>query len=289
LNIRNRSRYEMGKVITFGIQKGGAGKTSTSSITAYLLATSGYKVLAIDMDCQGNMTELLTMTESKNFRDISIAEALEEEDIAGRIITFPEIDRLHLVPANDDLAAFSDYALLKFLDLDKNGRVVMDEGVAQLKPEVNHILKRTLDKVKDQYHYIILDTPPNLSRTTVNALAASDEVVIVFEPARFCFSAIENFIGTIEHVQEKINPELHIAGIISNSVDIRRYDNKEYLDMAREKYGDLLFDSMIKRRASIGRIPDTGFIQDNKLFSDLGQYASFVKELLGRVKCEQRA
>ena len=160
----------------------------------------------------------------------------------------------------------------------------MDDGIPQLKPEVNEVLKRTLDKVRDQYHYIIIDTPPNLSRTTVNALAASDEVVIVFEPARFCFSAIENFIETIEHVQEHINPDLHIAGIIPNAIDIRRYDNKEYLQKAKEIYGDLVFRSMIKRRASIGRIPDTGFISDNKLFEDMGQYASFVKELLERVR-----
>lgn len=273
----------MGKVITFGIQKGGSGKTSTSSITAYLLATAGYKILAIDLDCQGNMTELLTMTDANHFKGMSIAEALEEEDLNGRIIEFDDIPNLDLVPANDDLAAFPDMALLNFLDIDRIGHVQLDdEGLAQLKPEVNLILRRTLDKVRDKYHYIIIDTPPNLSRTTVNALSASDQVVIVFEPARFCFSAIENFIETINLVQDRVNPDLSIAGILPNSIDIRRYDNKEYLQKVREKYGDLVFDTMIKRRANIGRIPDTGFIEDTKLFADLDQYTEFIKELFDR-------
>jgi chromosome partitioning protein len=274
----------LGKVITFGIQKGGSGKTSTSSITAYLLAEAGYKILAIDMDSQGNMTELLTLTPCKEFKGISTAEALEDEDLTGRIIEFPEIPNLHLVPANDDLAAFPDYALLNFLDLDEMGRVQYDDdGRVRLLPEVNFILKRTIDKVKDQYHFVIIDTPPNLSRTTINALSASDEVVVIFETAKFCYNAIENFMDTIQIVQERVNPELHIAGILPNLVDLRVGDSKEYIKKARDDYGDLVFKNTILRRASVGRIPDTGFIRDRKLFEDLDQYTEFIKELLERV------
>lgn len=274
----------MAKVITLGIQKGGSGKTSTSSITAYLLAKAGYKVLAMDLDSQGNMTELLTLTPSKEFKGHSIAEALEDEDLTGRIVKFPEIPNLHLVPANDDLAAFTDYALLNFLDLDSEGKIQRDkEGGVKLLPEVNTIVKRTIDKVKDQYHFVIIDTPPNLSRTTVNALAASDYVVVIFETARFCYSAIENFMETIELVKAGVNPDLNIAGILPNLSDSRRYDSRDYIKQAKEEYGDLVFNTIIRRRATIGRLPDTGFIEDRQLYTDIEQYTEFVKELLERV------
>lgn len=273
----------MGQVITFGIQKGGSGKSTTSAITAYLLAKAGYKVLAIDTDSQGNMTELLTMTPSRDFKDRSIAEALEEEDLTGRIIKFPDMPNLHLVPANDDLAAFPDFALLNFLDLDK-GRVQYDEdGEVKLQPEVNTILKRTIDKVKNQYHFVIIDTAPSLGRTTINALSASDHVVVVFETSKFSYSAIENFMETLELVQLSSNPNLTVAGVLSNLSDSRRYDNKGYIKKAREKFGGLLFDTVIHRRATVGRLPDTGFIEDNRLASDLEQYKDFIKELLVRV------
>lgn len=274
----------MAKVITFGIQKGGSGKTSTAAITAYLLARAGYKILCVDMDSQGNMTELLTMTESMQFKGRSIAEALEDENPRGRIIKFPDVPGLDLIPSNDDLAAFPDYALLNFLDLDESGRVQYDEdGGIILKPEVNLILKRTLDKVKEDYHYIIIDTPPNLSRTTVNALAASDAVVVIFETARFCYSAITNFMETIRLVQESVNPDLNVAGILPTLVDLRTVKDREYLEKAREEYGDLVFNTTIKRRANLGRLPDTGFIEYAKLYADLEQYAEFIKELLQRV------
>lgn len=272
----------MGQVITFGIQKGGSGKSTTSSITAYLLAKAGYKVLAIDTDSQGNMTELLTMTPSREFKNRSIAEALEEEDLTGRIVEFPDIPNLHLVPSNDDLAAFPDFALLNFLDLD-NGKVQYDEdGKIKLQPEVNTILKRTIDKVKNQYHFVIIDTAPSLGRTTVNALSASDYVVVTFETSKFSYSAIENFMETIELVQLSSNPQLKIAGILSNLSDNRRYDNKAYVKEAQEHFGDLLFNTVIYRRATVGRLPDTGFIEDNRLASDLKQYKEFIKELLTR-------
>jgi chromosome partitioning protein len=274
---------QMGKTITFGIQKGGSGKTSTSAITSYLLARAGYKVLAVDMDSQGNMTEMLTLTPSREFRERSIAEALEDEDVTGRIIKFPEMPNLHLVPANDDLAAFPDYALLNFLDLE-DGRIQYDEdGQVKVLPDVNLILKRTLAKVKDDYHFIIIDTPPSLSRTTVNALSASDYVVVIFETANFCYSAIDNFMETVQLVQAGVNPNLHIAGILPNLTDSRRFDNKDYVEQAKKDHGELVFNTIIKRRATIGRLPDTGFIDDNKLFGDLNQYTDFIKELLERV------
>lgn len=275
----------MGKVITFGIQKGGSGKTSTSAVVAYLLAKSGYKVLAVDLDSQGNMSELLTMKESSEFKGRSISEALEDEDIKGKVVQFADNPNLHLVPANDDLSAFPDYALLNFLDLDESGRVQFDKesGTPLLKPEVNWILKRTLDKVKNRYHYIILDTPPNLSRIVTNALAASDSVVVVYETARFCYGAVKNFLETIHYVQETSNPNLHLAGILPNLVDKRIANHRAYINKAKKQYGDLVFDQVIYKRASIGKLPDTGFIEDNKLYEDLSFYSGFIEELFKRV------
>ena len=250
------------QVISFGIQKGGSSKTTTAGVTSYLLARQ-YKVLAVDMDSQGNLTEFLGRRGVDNFSGQTILEAMKDGDVTDYI--FEISDNLHLVPADDLLATFS-----RWLYNDHRG-------------DKAHVLKETLAPVMDSYDYIILDTPPALGDLTINALSASDRVVAMFEASIFCYGALGRFLETCWHVREKVNPNLAVAGILRGLIDARRTDNKALISQVLETYGELCFETILTRNAAAGRLPLVGFENNNELDRAVAQYEKFVKELLERV------
>ena len=250
------------KVISFGIQKGGSSKTTTSGVVSYLLSRQ-YKVLAIDMDSQGNLTEFLGRKDVAYFSGQTILEAMQNEDVTNYI--FEITDNLHLVPADDLLATFS-----RWLYNDHRG-------------DKAKVLHNTLKPVMDQYDYIILDTPPALGDLTINALAASDRVVAMFEASIFCYSALGRFLETCWHVREKVNPNLAVAGILRGLIDARRTDNKALISQVADTYGELCFDTVLTRNAAAGRLPLVGFENNNELDRAVRQYERFVEELMDRV------
>lgn len=251
------------KIISFGIQKGGSSKTTTSGVVSYLLSKD-YKVLAIDMDSQGNLTEFLGRKDVEYFSGRTILEAMQEEDVTNYI--YKVSDTLHIVPADDLLATFS-----RWLYNDHRGDKAM-------------VLRETLKPVMDQYDYIILDTPPALGDLTINALSASDRVVAMFEASVFCYSALGRFLETCWHVREKVNPRLAVDGILRGLIDARRTDNKALISQVAETYGELCFETILTRNAAAGRLPLVGFENNNELDKAVAKYEYFVKELLDRVE-----
>ncbi|ETT88290.1 ParA family protein [Viridibacillus sp. FSL R5-0477] len=251
----------LAKVITFSLQKGGVGKTTTCGLTAYLLGQRGYKVLAIDMDSQGNLTQLVSgYDDLEVFYHETIKEAMENGDIDPYIKV--ATDNIDYVPADDYLVLIADYRGPK---------------------SKIQLLKEVIESVKDQYDYILIDTPPNLSIQTVNALMASDYVVMMFETAKFSYNALPRFMETIEGAKENGNDTLQIAGILATLSDARRIDNKELLQLVREEYKDLIFDTVISRRAAIGRLPVYGIINNPEIRAATEQHRNFIEELLSRV------
>jgi chromosome partitioning protein len=252
-------------ILSFGIQKGGCGKSTTAGILIHELAKK-YKVLAVDMDMQGNLTELLTDAPSMECEDFSVKEAILDENAIPYIHHLS--DSLDLIPANNTLAVLPRLLYKKF-GFDNS----------------NHItaLDRTLEPLKSQYDFIILDTPPALSEHTLNALFASDYVVIMFESSKWCWSAIPNFMDSIETVQRLGNSNLKIAGILRTLIDSRRYDNKAFCDQVGDEYPDLVFETILKRKAATGRLPYYGFHNNIELNTALEQYLAFIEELLHRV------
>lgn len=253
----------MAKIICFSIQKGGCGKTTTTGITAHLLSKK-YKVLAVDMDSQGNLTELLTQRDIYDFHGNTILEAMKERD--ARKYIHKVSDNLHILTAEDHLSTFARYLY------DNRDRF-----------NLSTVLKQTLDAVRSDYDYIVIDTPPALGEQTINSLAASDSVVALFETSKFCYSALGRFLETVDHVINRVNNRLKVAGILRTLIDSKRTDNKLYIKKAAEDYGILCFNTIIKRQASIGRLPIEGFIDNPELSSALKQYHNFVEELLVRV------
>lgn len=228
------------------------------------MLSQNYKVLAVDMDSQGNLTELLTNQDIYDFHGKTVFEALQKGDPRGYVHKLS--DNLHLLTADDLLATFSRYLYVSY----KGNRHLF-------------VLKDTLDKIKEEYDFIIIDTPPALGDQTLNALAASDYVVTLFEASKFCYSALERFFETIIHVQEKANPGLQVAGILRTLMDKRRSDAKALIELVEEEYEDLVFQTIINRRASTGRLSIEGFEDNDELGAALEEYEPFIKELLNRV------
>lgn len=251
------------KIISFGIQKGGSSKTTTSGVVSYLLSKDN-KVLAIDMDSQGNLTEFLGRKDVTSFSGQTILEAMQVGDVTNYI--FEIEDGLHLVPADDLLATFS-----RWLYNDHRGNKTK-------------VLYESLRPVLDQYDFIILDTPPALGDLTLNALSASDRVVAMFEASIFCYSALGRFLETCWHVREKVNPRLAVAGILRGLIDARRTDNKALIEQVAETYGELCFETILTRNAAAGRLPLVGFENNHEIERAVFQYKRFVEELLKRVQ-----
>lgn len=243
------------------MQKGGVGKTTTSTLTAFLLSQHGHKVLAIDMDSQGNMTQVLSGTDDLSvFEGQTIREALLERDINSYIRVATE--NLHYLPADDYLVLLADF----------EGQIPRNE-----------LLIAALVDVLDEYDYIIIDTPPNLGVQTLNALMASDYVIVMFETAKYAYNAIPRFLETIQGVKKVGNDELQILGILATLSDARRSDNKELLEIVKEEYPELLFDTVISRKAAVGRIPVYGLFNNPEIKAATEQHNEFLKEMLDRV------
>lgn len=265
------------RVISLGIQKGGCGKTTSAGILAHIL-TKDYakRVLVIDMDSQGNQTEYLARCDIYDFDGRTIFEALKEGTVRPYIV--PISDLLHLVPATDLLATFSYW-------LYHEGRSVYPEqGAMHLRA-----LRLSLESVKEEYDYIIIDTPPHIGEQTLNSLVASDYVVVMFESSKFCLSAVDRFIETVEFIQgvtgQDLNPDLRVAGILRNLNDKRRSDMKDLVELCAEQYPEWVFETIIDRSAATGRLALTGFdeSENKELRKAIEPYQDFVKELIQRV------
>lgn len=252
------------KIISFGIQKGGSSKTTTSGVVSYLLSRE-HKVLTIDMDSQGNLTEFLARRDVVDFSGRTILEAMQDKDVTNYIYKVSE--SLHLVAADDLLATFSRWL---YSDYRHGDRAL--------------VLRETLEPVMEEYDYIILDTPPALGDLTINSLAASDYVVAMFEASIFCYSALGRFLETCWHIREKVNPKLAVAGILRGLIDARRTDNKALISQVEEMYGELCFGTVLTRNAAAGRLPLVGFENNSELDKAVMQYELFLKELMERVE-----
>ncbi|QIZ69139.1 ParA family protein [Geobacillus subterraneus] len=263
----------MAITITMGIQKGGCAKSTTTGVLAYLLSRDGYRVLAVDMDSQGNLTEMLSRKPSREFAEKSVLEAMQERDPSPYIVKIS--DKLDLLPAENFLATFPRWIYTGETYLGGYTRYTGKSGL---------ILDDTLDKIRDQYDFIVIDTPPSLSEQTTNALCASDYVVMMFECSNWCYSAVPNFIESVEGARVHGRHNTRLIGILRIMNDARRSDAKAFNEMIEEDYPNQVFKTIITRKAPIGRLSLYGFEDNAELKQALRQYEDFYKELMERVK-----
>lgn len=266
----------MGVTVSIGLQKGGVGKSTACGLTSFILSRQGYRVLAVDLDSQGNLTQLLTHRSPYDFQGRTVLEACKEQNPTSYL--YPVDLKLSLLPAEDLLSTFSRWlfdelkpSLLKRGNTNPNA--------------LSLVLRSTLDVVKDDFDFILLDLPPNLGEQTLNGLAASDFCVAMVQAEPFSYDALERYLITIEHVREMVNPATRLAGILTTLLDARTTVGNFIHERVREEYQDLVFNTVIRRKARIVEFGIEGIQDRVKGDRDaLEAYEQFVEELKQRVQ-----
>ena len=189
----------MGRIIAIANQKGGVGKTTTSINLSSCLAEKGKKVLAIDLDPQGNMTSGLGV--DKDVVDNTVYELILGDCSIKESISKTVVENLTIIPSNVNLAG-AEIELLGINDKE-------------------YILKTAVDYIKDDYDFIIIDCPPSLNMLTVNAMTTADTVLVPIQCEYYALEGLSQLIHTINLVQERLNPKLQIEGVVFTIYDVR--------------------------------------------------------------------
>ena len=220
-------------IISMTNQKGGVGKTTSTINLGAALAETGRKVLLVDFDPQGSLSVGLGV--NPHTLDQSIYNLLLSREYSfDEVVLSTKVDGMDLLPANIDLSA----------------------AEVQLVSEVARelTLKRVLDRVRDRYDFILIDCAPSLGLLTVNALTASDKVIIPLECEFFALRGVALLTDTISKVIDRLNPDLEILGILATMFDSRTLHSREVLERVLEAFGDKVFHTVIRRTV---KFPET--------------------------------
>lgn len=220
-------------IIALTNQKGGVGKTTTTINLGACLVETGRKVLLVDFDPQGSLSVGLGINPHTLERSIYNL-LLSREYSAEDVITETSTPGLDILPANIDLSA---------------AEVQLVSEVAR-----EQTLQRVLNKLRGQYDYILIDCAPSLGLLTINALTASDWVIMPLELEFFALRGIALLTDTIEKVQDRLNPDLKVLGLLGTMYDSRTLHAREVLERIVEAFGDKVFHTVIKRTV---RFPET--------------------------------
>ncbi len=258
----------MGKVISLVNQKGGVGKTTTSINLSSSLGHLGKKVLLIDLDPQSNATTGLGI-ERPSIKKSIYNVIINECDIKEAIIKTP-FKNLSFIPSVIDLAG-SEMELFQASMQDKN--FVMSKQ-----------LKNQIDKVKDRYDFIIIDCPPSLSTITVNALSASDSVLIPVQCEFYSLDGVNLLLKTILSVQKSTNPNLDIEGVLLTMLDGRTLLGLEVVEDVRKFFNEKVFSTIIPRLVKLVEAPSHGkpIIEYEPKSKGALAYLNLAKEVIER-------
>lgn len=226
----------MGRIIAVANQKGGVGKTTTATNLSACLAEKGKKVLAIDIDPQGNMTSGLGV--DKNELDETVYELILDECALEDCLQKDVLENLALIPSNVNLA----------------GAEIELIGVE----DKEFILKEAVDQVREQYDFIIIDCPPSLNTLTVNAMTTADTVLVPIQCEYFALEGLSQLIHTIDLVRERLNPSLEIEGVVFTMYDARTNLSLQVVENVKENLQQTVYKSIIPRNVRLAEAPSHG-------------------------------
>jgi len=251
----------MGKIIAICNQKGGTGKTTSAINIATYLAVSGKKVMLIDLDPQANATSGIGINkhEIKKSTYHVLLEEIEIKDILQKTA----INNLWLAPANVDLTG-AEVELVSVL-----GR--------------EYRLKKALQKEKDNFDFIIIDSPPSLGLLTINGLCAADSVIIPVQCEYYALEGLTQLTSTVKLVKENLNPNLTIEGVLLTMADFRTNLTKEVIQETRNFFKDKVYETVIPRNIRLTEAPSFGkpIVTYDKDSLGAQKYEELNKEILG--------
>ena len=226
----------MGKIIAVANQKGGVGKTTTTINLAASLAELNQKILVIDVDPQGNTTSGFGV--DKNSQENTIYELLLDDCSVNETIIPGVVPNLDLIASNVNLAA----AEIELIGI----------------PRKEYILRDALDFIRDDYDFIFLDCPPSLSVLTVNAMTASDSVLVPIQCEYYALEGLSQLIHTINLVRERLNPKLDIEGIVFTMYDARTNLSAQVVENVRTHVEQRIYNTLIPRNIRLAEAPSYG-------------------------------
>lgn len=224
------------RIISIVNQKGGVGKTTTTINLGAALAEIGQRVLIVDLDPQGNASTGLGIGTDQ--RDVTTYDLILGDTVPGEAIVETEFPHLYVVPATTDLSS----ADIQLISNEKRSYLLRDA-------------LRQLDMSAFDFDYILIDCPPSLNILTVNALVASDAVLVPLQSEFFALEGLSQLMLTIREVRQVANPALRIAGVVLTMYDKRNNLSQQVEMDARENLGDLVFDTLIPRNVRLSEAP----------------------------------
>ena len=256
----------LAKVIAFANQKGGVAKTTTTLNLGVALSERGFRVLLIDLDPQGN----LTMSQGLNPDSIerSLFDVLVHRLPLDEVIVKREVD---LAVSSIDLAG-AELALSSVIGRER-------------------ALEKALAPVKERYDYVLIDTPPSLGLLTINAFVAADAVIVPVQCEYLSLRGLVQLENTLSMIRENLNPDVAIEGILPTMFDRRLLHSREAIDILRENFGDLVFNTRIAKTVRYAEAPVKG--QSVLSYDPSGEaaemYRDLAKEVLNGAKARQHA